>query len=32
VQWLVEAGFTEAKYKNSSLGIVAIHSAKKATK
>jgi demethylmenaquinone methyltransferase/2-methoxy-6-polyprenyl-1,4-benzoquinol methylase len=32
VQWLVDAGFTEAKYKNSSLGIVAIHSAKKATK
>ena len=32
VQWLIEAGFTEAKYKNSSLGIVAIHSAKKATK
>jgi demethylmenaquinone methyltransferase/2-methoxy-6-polyprenyl-1,4-benzoquinol methylase len=32
VQWLDEAGFTEAKYKNSSLGIVAIHSAKKATK
>jgi len=32
VQWLVDAGFTYAKYKNSSLGIVAIHSAKKATK
>ena len=32
VQWLVDAGFTEAKYKNSSSGIVAIHSAKKATK
>jgi demethylmenaquinone methyltransferase/2-methoxy-6-polyprenyl-1,4-benzoquinol methylase len=32
VQWLFDAGFTEAKYKNSSLGIAAIHSAKKATK
>jgi demethylmenaquinone methyltransferase/2-methoxy-6-polyprenyl-1,4-benzoquinol methylase len=32
VQWLVEAGFSDAKFKNSSLGIVAIHSAKKAAK
>lgn len=32
VQWLTEAGFTAAKFKNSSLGIVAIHSAKRAAK
>lgn len=32
VQWLVEIGFTQATYKNSSFGIVAIHSAKKVSK
>jgi len=32
VQWLTSAGFSDAKFKNSSLGIVAIHSAKKAAK
>jgi demethylmenaquinone methyltransferase/2-methoxy-6-polyprenyl-1,4-benzoquinol methylase len=32
VQWLVDAGFKDATYKNSSFGIVAIHSAKKASK
>jgi demethylmenaquinone methyltransferase/2-methoxy-6-polyprenyl-1,4-benzoquinol methylase len=32
VQWLVEADFKDAKYKNLSFGIVALHSAKKATK
>lgn len=30
--WLTEAGFTEANYKNASLGVVAIHSARKAAK
>jgi demethylmenaquinone methyltransferase/2-methoxy-6-polyprenyl-1,4-benzoquinol methylase len=32
VDWLTEAGFSNAKYKNLSLGIVAIHTAKKAAK
>jgi demethylmenaquinone methyltransferase/2-methoxy-6-polyprenyl-1,4-benzoquinol methylase len=32
VQWLVDAGFKDAKYKNLNFGIVALHSAKKATK
>jgi len=32
VQWLVDAGFSDAKFKNLSLGIVAIHSAKKVAK
>jgi demethylmenaquinone methyltransferase/2-methoxy-6-polyprenyl-1,4-benzoquinol methylase len=32
VQWLVDAGFKDATYKISSFGIVAIHSAKKASK
>lgn len=29
VGWLTEAGFVEARYKNASLGVVAIHSARK---
>jgi len=32
VDWLAEAGFGNAKFKNLSLGIVAIHTAKKAAK
>jgi len=32
VDWLVEAGFSNAKYKNLSLGIVAIHTAQKVAK
>jgi demethylmenaquinone methyltransferase/2-methoxy-6-polyprenyl-1,4-benzoquinol methylase len=32
VDWLTEAGFSNAKYKNLSLGIIAIHTAKKAAK
>ncbi|MEY4655097.1 MAG: hypothetical protein RL523_496 [Actinomycetota bacterium] len=31
VGWLTEAGFVAAKYKNASLGVVAIHSARKAS-
>jgi len=31
VGWLVEAGFTDAKYRNASFGVVAIHSARKAS-
>ena len=30
--WLTEAGFTDVNYKNASLGVVAIHSAKKGSK
>ncbi len=30
--WLTEAGFTAVNYKNASLGVVAIHSAKKGSK
>ena len=32
VDWLSEAGFTNAKYKNLSLGIVALHTAQKEAK
>ena len=32
VDWLSEAGFTNAKYKNQSLGIVALHTAQKEAK
>jgi demethylmenaquinone methyltransferase/2-methoxy-6-polyprenyl-1,4-benzoquinol methylase len=32
VDWLSEAGFTNAKYQNLSLGIVALHTAQKAAK
>ena len=32
VDWLTEAGFSNATYKNLSLGIVALHTAQKATK
>ncbi|NDD26155.1 MAG: bifunctional demethylmenaquinone methyltransferase/2-methoxy-6-polyprenyl-1,4-benzoquinol methylase UbiE [Actinobacteria bacterium] len=30
--WLTDAGFTDVNYKNASLGVVAIHSAKKGSK